>query len=180
MLSQMQLDEPPILAMVNLLETSLPANVTALNATITDGYTIDTPAQYLPIIPFGPILGAGLPAIGVTGLGATFMDDLVFDVDARHELAVVVTVQNADYVTLTWQVRRLLQAIVYTIQQDRILGPAASVMCQQGGLYSVNLARTEPGPLLGDIDPLNDGAPPKSFISWTWLVFNGTRKEVNA
>lgn len=180
MLSQLQLEEPIVLAMVDLLQTSLPAVIDTMNNSITDSYTVDVPVQYLPVMPYEPVFQGGLPLIGVGAAqgGTRFVDDLQFDMDAMHQFAVVAVVQNADYVTLAWQLRRLVECVAYTIQADRMLNET-SVMKSQGGLWSVNFLRTEPGPILGDIDPMNQGAAPKAWISWTGLVFEGMRKEVN-
>lgn len=180
MLSRMQLEEPVIAATIAVLETNLPAVIDSLNATIADGYTVDHPAQYLPFAPIAQTLEAGTPALGVAELGMGFADDLVFDVDADHTIAVVIAIQNADYPTLAWQLRRSLQAIAITLQQDRVLGPGHSVLEQQGGLWGVRFVRTEPGPLLPEIDPTSPGLPPRGWISWTGLLFEGRRKEVNA
>lgn len=183
MLSQLQLEEPVVTGMVSLLSQNLPDTIDALNSTVTDGYTVDHPAQYLPVMPVRELLEAGTPVIGVAEMSIDFQDDLQIDMDARHEFVVVSVVQHPDYQTLAWQLRRLTQAVASTIQQDRLAGTptgTASVMKLTGGLWSVNFVRSEPGPLLGDVDPVNPGAPPRAWLSWTGLVFQGVRKEINA
>lgn len=180
MLSKLQLDEPIVTAVVAYLEANLPAVITSYNATVTDGYMVPTVAQFLPVMPYEGLFPAGLPIVGVTGMGAEFEDDLVFDVDAEHRFAIISVIQSSDFVTLAWQLRRLTQCVANAIQTDRVLGPANSQIQQGSGLWNVRFVRSEPGPILGDIDPTSPGAPPRAWISWSGLLFDGKRKEVNA
>ncbi len=179
--SQLALNEPIILAAKELLKKELPATVTAFNKTVTDGYTVTAPAQYLSHFPQGPELEGGTPIIGVGDMPARFVDDLQFSMDAEHEWMVACVISEADYPTLVCQLRRLAQCVAYTIQQDRMLGTSAGIggiMRNEGGVFSVNFLRTEPGPLLADIDPENPGLPPRGWISWTGLTFSSRRREV--
>lgn len=180
-LPNLQLAEPLVSAMVTLLEASLPGVIDSLNATVTDGFTVDKPAQYLPYMPFAGSLQGGLPIVAVQQLGGQFEDDLQYNTDAEHQYAVIPIIQNADHQTLAWQLNRTLEAIAYTIQQDRLVGVpqgSASVMKTEGGAWSVNFVRYEPGPLLGDIDPENPGSPPATYLSWVGLVLSSKRREV--
>lgn len=182
-LPQLQLAEPLVAAMVTLLKGALNNTIDELNATITDGYTVPhvNPSQFLPYVPVPSTLQGGLPAIGVQELPADFQDDQQFSMNALHEYAVVAIVQHADHPTLTWQLRRMVQAIAATIQADRMQGTAGGsggIMRTQGGAWSVNFLRTEPGPLLGDLDPTNPEAPPRSYLSWTGLVMSSERAEI--
>lgn len=178
MLSALQLAEPIIAAMVKLLSTNMPAIVDELNATITDGFTVEQPVQYLPYVPVPSTLEGGMPIIGVRELGAIFVDDLQYNTDAVHRYAVMALCQNSDQQSLAWQLRRTAQAIMYTISLDRLLGPAA--IMRQSGEYSVNFESTEPGPLYGEPELTDDGIirPPRSFMSYTAVVFNSRRTEV--
>ncbi len=171
----MQLGEPLVDAMVALLAANLNTTIAALNATITDGYTVPAAAQVLDYMPVPSTLEGGLPAIAVQELPAEFVDDLEYDVDTIQEYGVVAIVQNTDQRTLTKQLRRMMQAIAYTIQQDRLASPG--IMRSQGGAYSVNLGGTVPGPTLGDIDPFNPEAPPRSYMSWTALTMSSRRRQ---
>lgn len=177
MLPSLGLTEPIVTAMVKLLKTNLPAVVTELNATITDGYTIDEPVQYLPYVPVPSTLQGGMPAIGVQRMAAQFQNDIIVNVDAAHRYAVVAIVQNVDQQALAWQLDRTLQAITYTIQNDRVHLPAGGIM-QQAGVWNLKLESTEPGPLLGDLDPFNPESPPRSYLSWVALVMSSERTEV--
>lgn len=176
-LPSLQLSEPLVTAMVGLLSSNLNAEIDLLNATVTDGFTIDHAAQVLPYVPVPSTLMGGTPAIGVQDMPATFEDDLQYNTDALHEYAIVAVIQNADQQALAWQLRRTVQAIANTISQDRLLGQS-SVMLTQGGAWSVNFLRTEPGPLLGDLDPTNPEAPPRSYLSWAALVCSSKRREI--
>lgn len=146
-LSQLQLSEPLIAAMVTLLSEQLNGTIDELNATITDGYTVPHVAQFLPYVPVPSTLEAGIPAIGCQELPAEFEDDLQFSVHAKHRYAVVCILQNSDHQTLALQLRRMVQAIAFTVQTDRMLGTAGGsggIMRVQGGAWSVNFIETTP------------------------------------
>jgi hypothetical protein len=175
-LPNLQLIEPLVDAMVTLLTQNLQATVDALNATITDGYTVPAVNQIVPYVPVPSTLLGGAPVVGVQEIGADFEDDLQYNTDATHQYAVVAVIQNADHIALMWQLRRMLQAIAATIQNDRLA--TSSIMKTQGGAWSVNFVRTEPGPLLGDIDPVTPDQPPRSYLSWTGLILSSKRREV--
>lgn len=180
-LPQLQLAEPLVDAMVALLKANLNGNIDALNTSYGDGFVVPHQAQVLPYIPIPSTLEGGMPAIGVQEISGSFEDDLQFSLHATHEYAVAAILQHADHQTLVMQLRRIVQAIAYTIQQDRMQGTAAGsggVMRVQGGAWSVQFLRTEPGPVLGDLDPLNSAAPPKTYLSWTALVFSSERGEI--
>lgn len=180
-LTDFQLAEPLVTAMVTLLSANLNTTIDALNATITDGYTVDHVVQVLPYVPIPSTLEGGMPAVGVQDLPADFVNDLQFNMDAVHQYAVVAVIQNSDQQALAWQLRRTMQAIGATIQADRLAGGplgTASIMKTQGGAWSVNFERTEPGPVLGDIDPVNPAAPPHTYLSYVGLIMSSTRTEV--
>ena len=122
-----------------------------------------------------------MPAIGVQELPSQFENDLQTSMNALHEYGVVAVIQNWDQKTLALQLRRMAQAIAYTVQADRLLGNnigGGGIMRDQGGAWSVNFLRTEPGPLLADLDPTTPDAPPRTYLSWTALVFSSEREEI--
>lgn len=179
--SNLQLNEPIIKQLMKLLESEtlgLAAAVTALNATITDSFTLDAPAQILDHMPTPGALKGGVPAICIQDLPAQFEDDLQFSLSADHPLGIAVVIQNADQQTLAWQLRRYIQAIMHVIQQDRI-NPAGGILREPPAqVWYTAFTGTEPGPLLGDRDPQAPDQPPTSFLSWTWLLIRCRRQEV--
>lgn len=180
-LPSLQLAEPLIDAMVALLATNLNPTIDALNATITDGYTVPEVAQFLNYVPVPSTLQGGMPIVGVQELPSQFDDDLQFSMDGRHRYAVVATIQNSDQQTLVLQLRRMMQAIAYTVQQDRAQGTAGGsggIMRTQGGAWSVQYIATVPGPLLGDLDPTDPEAPPRAYLSWAGIEFESMRREI--
>jgi len=180
-LASFQLTEPLVNAMVALLSQNLNTTIDTLNAANADIYPVPHVVQFLPFVPIPSTLEAGMPAVGVQRLGAVFPEDLQFTTDAEHEYAVVAILQNADHLTLTWQLDRMMQAIGYTIQADRQAGTSqgsGGIMRTQGGAWSVNLDRLIPGPLLGDIDPTSLSGQPTNYVSWTALSMKSTRREV--
>ncbi len=180
-LSSLNLFEPLANAMVALLSSptvGLQVNINLLNASLAPGdlYPVPAVGQIVPYVPVPSTLEVGGPVVGVQELPAEFADDIQVSMDAEHHYAVVGVVQNADHITLVWQLRRIAQAIGYTIQQDRLA--QVSILRSQGGAYSVNFKGTVPGPVLGDLDPVTPDAPPRSYLSWTALLFSSRRREV--
>jgi hypothetical protein len=179
----LQLEDPLIEAMVTLLKANLNGVIAELTASYTDAYNPEqvNPAQIFPFIPTASELQGGLPLIGVGGAGTEFEDDTQFSMNATHEYVVVAICQNADHRTLTLQLRRMIEAIAYTIQQDRLLGTttgSGGIMRDQGGALSVNFIRTQPGPVLGDVDPGRPAVTPSTYVSWTGLLLSSTRVEI--
>lgn len=182
-LPSMPLVEPIIATMKGLLATNLPAVVTTANTNITDGFPIPAPVQYLDYFPFAAELQGGMPivAVGEASGGGDFMDDLQTSVDAEYQYVVAVIHQEADHQTLVKNLRRLMVCVAYTIQTDRLLGIHSvmrSTPTVPGGVWSVCFERMEPGPMLGDLDPENVNAPPRSWLSWTSLLLSSKHGEV--
>lgn len=178
-LASFNLTEPIVTAMVKLLSQNLNATITTLNETLTDSYTVPQVAQFLPFLPVPSTLEGGMPAVGVQELGAVFEDDQVSSTNAVHTYAVIAILNHVDQQTLAWQLRRMMEAIAYTIQADRLLAGAlgtGSIM-ETAGAFSVNLIRYDPGPVLGEFDPLNTEGPPTSYLSWVSLVMQSMRNE---
>lgn len=179
-LPQFQLTEPLVSAMVSLLSSSLNATIDTLNSTVTDGFIVDHVVQFKPFIPVPSTLQGGMPAVGVQRLGSTFPEDRQSTTDGLHTYAVAAIIENNDHEALNWQLERTMQAIINTIQADRLqtTGTTPSgVLRTQGGAYSVNFIRIEPGPLLGDLDPTSLEGPPRTFLSWVALILESMRTE---
>lgn len=179
-LASFSLTEPLVEAMVALLTANLNTTITALNAAYGDSYTVPAAAQILPFVPVPSTVMGGTPAIGVQETGSAFMNDIVTSVDGDHGYAVVAICQHPDQQTLATQLRRMAQAIAHTVQEDRlqINNLGESTMQVEGGAWNVTYRGYEPGPLLGDLDPTNPEAPPRSYLSWVALMFQSTRAEI--
>lgn len=181
MTQQLQLAEPLIEAMVTLLKANLNTTIDALNTAYSDAFTLDHAAQILPYVPIPSTLQGGTPAVGCQELPAQFEDDLQFSMHALHRYAVVAIIENSDQQTLAVQLRRIMQAIAQTIQADRMLGTtggSGGIMRTQGRAWSVEFEATVPGPLLGDLDPLNPDGPPRSYMSWCAIELSSRRGEI--
>lgn len=177
--AELQLNEPIIEALTYLLENNLPANVTALNETITDDAPLDLPAQFVPFLPIAQTLQGGLPCIGIGDISGEFINDLQTSLEAEHQLALMVVLQTSDHGILAKQLRRYRSLVAYTIQQDRLQG-RGGVMYNHGESKVMYTEFTGylPGRLLGDHDPDDPGGPPVSFRSWTTLLVKCRRTEV--
>jgi hypothetical protein len=182
-LPQLQLTEPLVAAMVDLLQANLNANIAAFNQTIPgDPYQVPQVQQILPFVPVPSTLQGGMPAVGVQRLGGTFVNDMQYNMDADHRYAVVAIIQNADHQTLVHQLERMLECVAYTIHQDRLVGVphgSQSLLKSQGGAWAVDFEDYSPGPLLGDLDPTDHEAPPRTYLSWVALTLLSRRTEVS-
>lgn len=178
-LSSFNLTEPLVEAMVALLKANLNTTITTLNSAYADAYPVPTVAQILPFVPVPSTLEGGIPAVGIQELGSDFYNDIVTSTDANHRYAVVPICQHADQQTLATQLRRMAQAIAYTVQQDRLkINTGQNSTMQAAGAWNVNYLGYEPGPLLGDLDPTDPEAPPRSYLSWGALTFQSSRAEI--
>lgn len=178
MLATLTLTEPLVTALVQLLTANLNGEIDAVNATVTDGYQVPHAQQILPYVPVPSTLQGGMPAVGVQRISTDFQEDLQSSMDATHFYAIVAVIQHADQLSLHWQLERMLQAVANTVQSDRVLDPRTSVMRSVGQAWSVNFVRSEPGPMLGDLDPTNPAAPPRVYLSWVGLVLSSKKTEV--
>src|SRR4051794_22550247 len=107
-----QLNEPIVVQLKSQLEANLPATITAINAaagTVADGYTIENPAHVLDFVPPVSYLTA-FPAIGIGDGPSRFEDDIASSATGRHEIMLVVFLQDADQRALAWKLRRYAQA----------------------------------------------------------------------
>src|SRR4051794_10224449 len=105
-----ELTEPLILALKLRLEDDLRAEVDAVNAQVTDGFTIGGDAEILDFIP-PPSDLLSPPVIGIGEGPGRFEDDIGGSATGKYELLVVIYDQAADQAALTWQLRRWAKAI---------------------------------------------------------------------
>lgn len=134
-----QLNEPVVTTLRSRLETELPAIVTAINATVTDGFTIDAPQRVLDYIPPVGDLNA-LPLIGISDGEMILEDDTGWGATGVFDISVVVYLQSSDQRVLAWQLRRYAQALVRAIRTPTI------AIGEGWGVYNF---RVRPGPTLG-------------------------------
>ena len=177
----LNLAEPLVTATVTLLKNNLNGQIDTVNASVTDGYTVPHAVQFLPFVPVPSTLEGGMPAIGIQRLPARFEDDLrVAGMHSVQQWAIVAILQHTDQLTLSWQLDRMMQAIANTIQADRVAGtpPGTASTLKIAGAWAVDFINTEPGPLLGDLDPTDPEAPPRSYLSWTALVLEAKKVEL--
>lgn len=185
-LDQLQLTEPLVSTLVQLLQQNLNPVIDNFNATLdpTDPTQQPIPhaVQFLNYVPVPSTLQGGIPVIGVQRLGGRFANDMQYNMDADHRYAVVAICQHVDHQTLVNQLERMLECVAYTIHQDRLAGTplgTESVMKTQGGAWVVDFEDYSPGPLLGDLDPDSPEAPPRSYLSWVALTLLSRRTEIS-
>ncbi len=163
------LNEPIITALQAQLAAQLPAKITAVNADVTDGFTIVNPVKVFDHVPLlSTLSGVGFPAVGIEDSGTEFEDDLVSSTTGVHRLAVVAFVSNPDPEALVWQLRRYQQAIMLAIQADRTLGGVA---------WTTRLKGIDPGPMLEPRDRPNQPAD-NNYLSWFAVDLECPREEV--
>ncbi len=162
------LNELPVRALKQRLEASLPAEIAAINATVTDGFVIAEPKQVLDYIPYPQVL-TDYPTIGIGDGGSTFEDDEGFSATGRHELLIVCYLQHSDQRALAWQLRRYLQAITRVALAGRTLSDTLS-----GAAWGTGLVRISPGPTLGDSE---DPELVRTWMSWAGVLIWAKRDE---
>jgi len=154
----LQLIEPVVVALVDRIENGIAAEVAIANLDITDGYTIEAPAQVLDYIPPLPTILA-FPTVGIQHSGGAFEDDNCWSATGVWDAAVVVFVQDADQAGLVRRLRRLTRALARVVlAQRQITGT---------GVWSVNLVRVDYGPTLGELPP--DERVVTTYWSWASL-----------
>jgi hypothetical protein len=156
------LNEPVIDALVARLNTDLAAQITAVNGEHSDSFTVETPAQVLDFVPPRSHLSK-FPTIGVADGPSRFEDDIGGSATGRHEIMVLVFLQDEDQRGLARKLRRYSQAIVRTVLAGRNLG---------SGAWGTGLVSVVPGPTLGD-HPEN----PRTFMSWTAVTIWAKKEE---
>lgn len=163
-------------ALVEVLADGLPAAIDELNA--ESEVQLDQPVQVLPYMPVPASYGGGLPIVAVQDLPGAFSNDLQSSMEATYGFGIAALIQTADHATLAEQLRGYLRAIFSVIQADRELGVESVLRKPPANVIYTKFAGTEPGPLLGNRNPENQGEPPDSFRSWTWLLIECRRQEI--
>lgn len=174
----MELNESTIKQLAEVLENGLEQEINERNAELTDGFALDPPAQILDYMPVPATYGGGLPIVGVQDLPARFSNDLQHSMEGTYGLGLCALMQTPDHQTLAWQLRRYIQAIANVIQADRELGPLSLMRKPPANVIYLEFAGTQPGPLLANTNPDNDGEAPVSFRSWSWLLLECRRQEI--
>lgn len=172
----MELNVSTIRAIVQVLEESLPQEIKARNE--AGPVELDAPVQILDYMPIPATYGGGLPIVAVQDLPGRFENDLQHSMEGTYGLGIAALIQTADHQTLAWQLREYVAAIASVIQADRMKGTESVMRKPPANVLYTRFADTEPGPLLGNRNPENSGAPPDSYRSWTWLVLECRRQEV--
>lgn len=158
------LADPIIAGMFAQLQAHAAAETAAINSTVTDGRTIEPPAQILDYAPTPSSLQGNLPLLGIGSMPSRFEDDLVHSVAGVHQLAIIGVVAHADPGILQWQLRRYARLILNLIQLDRTYG---------GVCRTTVLNNVDPGPLVGNKNPKIEA----DWLSWVWVIVNCTRDE---
>ena len=180
-LTKLEGNVPIIRALVELFGDPLEDIIDELNEA-DKTYEIPQPVQVVPYIPMLSILSGGMPIIGIGDMPSTYEDDLQFSMFGKHKVAVMMIMNHSDHLTLTEYLRKYQHAVQLTIQQDRekplhgeeplLSGP------KHGGILYTRFVATEPGPLLGEVNPQSADTPPTTYISWTGLALELTRTEI--
>lgn len=134
-----QLNEPVVTTLRNRLEAQLPAIITAINALVTDGYTIENPQRVLDYVPPVTDMNA-LPLLGISDGEMRLEDDTGWGATGVFDLSIVVFLQHSDQRQLVWMLRRYAQAVVRAARTPTV------GMGEGWGVYNF---RVRPGPTLG-------------------------------
>jgi hypothetical protein len=172
------LNEPVITTLVKLLSESLGGVIAEINAATADDFIVEPPVKVIDYMPISLTLEQGMPLVAVQDLPITFENDLQHSMESEVNLGICSILQTADHRTLAWQLRRYNQAVMQAIQNDRQLNVEAIMRKPPASVIYTEFVGTEPGPMLGDRNPDDPGAPPTSFRSWTWLIIKCRRQEV--
>src|SRR5690242_18306430 len=107
-------------AMQQRLASNLPADLATVNAAITDGYTLENPAEVLDYLP--PIsMIVRFPTIGILVGGApgTFEDDVAWTATGKYVLSIVTVIQDGEQVALNRKLRRYNACVANVALQTR-------------------------------------------------------------
>ena len=148
------LNEPAILHVVERLGDGLAGVITELNADVTDGLTIDEPAQILDFVPQLELL-TEFPTIAVQDVSTRFEDDIGSSATGLHGLAVVTFLADADQRSLAWGLRRYARAVTECLLRGRGMGLP---------IWGVMLDRINWGPTLEAEEN------PRTYMSWVAVV----------
>lgn len=155
--------EPVIAALLARLTDDLPTAVDAVNATVTDGTTIEQPAQIVDYIPPHEILLA-FPTVAIGEGVGRWADDIGSEVTGLHELAIVAFIQSSDQQTLVRQLRRTRHAILSCVMDGRVLEDVDDPARNRA--WGVMLRQVIPGPTLGEVA----AEQVVSWMSWVRIV----------
>lgn len=151
------LTETIVLEIMRRLTSDLPAHITAVNATITDGYTIENPASGMIFDYPPPIrLLTNFPAVALIEGATTFEDDTSWNATGVSDFTVVAFVQDLEQEGLARRLRRYARAVASAVIQGRTLPPDG---------WGVTLIRIEPGPTLANRNN------PQTRMSWVSVSF---------
>lgn len=155
------LNEPVVTALRDRLEAELPAAVAEVNAAVTDGITIEPPAQVLDYVPNLEELTV-FPTVAIQDLPSRFEDDIGSSATGRHQLQIVTFVAVPELRALAWSLRRHARAVATVALAGRSLPPAG---------WGTTLERVDPGPTLSQ----EEG--PRTWMSWVGVVINARTDE---
>lgn len=146
----LDLNVPVVAALKARLDSDLAAAIALVNA--DSSVDIEGPKAIHDFVP--PVgLIVDFPTIGIGDGPTRFEDDTGFSATGRHELMVVVFLQNPDQEQLAAQLRAYTRAIATCVLDGRNLGD---------GAWGTGLIQVDPGPTLAD-----DPDDPKVFATWT-------------
>lgn len=144
-------------AIVAQLETNAQAQVDAINAAVTDGFTIDAPVQVLDFAPTPASLEGALPLLGVADFPTRFEDDLIHSTTIVCQFAIVAVIANVDERALAWQLRRYRTLIANLVQVDRTFG---------GVCRPALFDQVQPGAYMENTNPERG----HSWLSWFYYL----------
>lgn len=151
------LTDTVIKEIVRRLTTDLPACITAINATVTDGFTIDPVADGM-LFDYPPPMRllTSFPAVALIDGPTTFEDDTSWSATGVHTFTVVAFVQALEQRPLSWKLRRYAEAVSNCVLAGRTLPPDG---------WGVTLTRIDPGPTL------SNKSDPQTRMSWITMTF---------
>lgn len=177
MAASLELNEPIVVQLKQLLEENMPGIIETINGEHSD-IVLPPPAQVLDHqVGEGEIKG-GIPIVCIQDMPSSFEDDLQFALTGYHEMVVASIMQNADKGTLGRMLRRYTSAVARTIQADRLAGASGILKKEPAHVLYTAFERVEPGPLLGEPNPLGADQPPSTYMSWSSLVIRCRREEI--
>jgi len=154
--------EPAVNALRQRIEDDLPANIAAINATVTDGTLIEDPVVVTDYVqPPGELVQ--FPSIGIEHGPGRWEDDTGYGATGVYDLIVVAFVQNADQQSLARYVRRYHLALTRTIfSTSRNLGSGDGIP------WSAQVNGFDFGPAL-TVKEVHD-TPPHTYMTWVAIA----------
>lgn len=151
-------------AIVAQFEANKQAQVDAINADITDGFTIELPQQIVDFAPTPATLEGSLPLLGIADFPTRFEDDLVHSTTSVCQFAIMAAIADPDQRALAWKLRRYRTLIANLIQVDRTFG---------GKCWTTLFDQIAPGPYMANTNPERDLA----YLSWFYFLITCRRDE---